>query len=147
MWHKAVWIEHPIKLIRKCLLTNSSLEVPSSINFMLHSFFSSVKIQVFVDFFAFFHFFSVVCWNSKISWMKNSFLNEHYLFARMRGYECIKKNFESHFVGYMFVKNVFITSLLWEFFTATLADGSYESLSPLKTPGLFSVFWLILIIL
>ena len=36
---------------------------------------------------------------------------------------------------------------LWEFFSLTLADGFRWSLSDSKSPGLFSVFWPILIML
>ena len=42
---------------------------------------------------------------------------------------------------------IIIILLFWEFFTPVLADAFRWSLSNSKSPGLFSVFWPILIML
>ena len=59
-------------------------------------------------------------------------------------YSCFPSYFSFRVIAVLLILPPLLFLLLWEFFTLTSADGlSLE----LKSPGLFSIFWLMLIVL
>ena len=96
--------------------------------FMFHSFFISLERSMYLSLFVFFPFHSVVSQNGKVEYSAGSlFLLTIYYY---------------HYYYYHTPLKVFHTSVSWGFLT-----GVWVTASLLKPSWLFSVFWLILIII